>query len=88
MFLDRAWSYVRQLYRGWVSNGAVVDPSWSVGEMYRLYVEYLTAVSRAGYRNPYDIVEEVFDMADPSETIWTFDSWAREYLKTNYGVPI
>jgi hypothetical protein len=85
---DRVWSYIRRLYQGWVADGAVIDSSWSIELMYRLYVEYLVAVSRAGYLNPYDIVEEVFDMADPSETIWMFDSWAREYLKAKYNVPI
>ena len=85
---DAIWSFVKRLYQGWLSDGARVHPSWTPAQMYRLYLRYLNALAKAGYPDPYDAVENLFEMADPSEDIQSFDRWARSILESEYGVAV
>lgn len=87
--VGRAWRYSKELYRGWVEGGAKIDRSWNAKTIYRFYIKYFRAVSRSyGSQEAMKIVEEMLDMADPSETAQQFDRWAREQLRTRYAVEI
>jgi hypothetical protein len=83
---DAVWSFVKRLYQSWVSDGDRIHPSWTLAQMYRLYLRYLNALMKARYPDPYGTVESLFEMADPSEDIHSFDEWARGVLASEYGV--